>query len=148
MRDLKKITVGNLFSCAIMADDSVKCGGSPGHVSGFGLIPSVINEFQGAKDISTGGASVCAVMGDDTVKCAGFNSFGMFDMGNSNNLNLPTTISNWGLAKKVSLGGNSLCVIGMDNLVRCAGYTPFGTLGNSEAADSFYMTEIPVLSFY
>ena len=93
------ITAGGSHTCAILADNTVKCWGRGNNGQlGYGNIDNigdnetpntvgVVNLGQTAKAITAGGSSqfggghTCALLADNTVKCWGFGRFGRLGYG-------------------------------------------------------------------
>ncbi|MEK2687431.1 RCC1 domain-containing protein, partial [Bdellovibrio sp. GT3] len=85
----KDIALG-AHMCAIMSDNSVKCGGRNNYGQlGLGdttdrATPVTVSGFQGAKSIYTGPFTTCAIFNDNSVKCTGANGLGTLGLGDYN----------------------------------------------------------------
>ena len=91
-KTVKQIAAGNLYTCAILNDDTVKCWGINEGQLGYGDSDQVrgdnINEMgddlpvvdlgtgKTVKQVATGEKHVCAILNDDTVKCWGKANYG------------------------------------------------------------------------
>ncbi len=143
---VRKISAGQLFTCAILDDSTVKCWGDNIHgqlgnaTNGEDtdiIAPtaqSAISMSSKAINIASGTTHTCASLIDGTVQCWGDNSSG--ELGNesdtSDDLTTPTTIDlgrNQALPIKVAAGARHSCAIMWDHEVKCWGFNENGQLG-------------------
>ena len=154
-----QVSSGGLFSCALLADGSVKCWGSgfdgelgydstsnvgdgkPGDVT-MANLPAV-DLGQRAVELSGGGYHMCAILADGSVKCWGSGASGLGnDTGDNVGDNSTDSIANLGpvnlhghKAVAISAGGpqntqsGETCVILDDGSVECFGDNTYGQLG-------------------
>ncbi len=99
-RTAKAISAGDLHTCAILDEGSVRCWGygatgqlgygntrnvggnqTPGAVGPVGL-----GSGRTARAISAGGAHTCAILDDGSVRCWGFGGSGQLGYGNPSNV--------------------------------------------------------------
>lgn len=85
-----RITSGQGFSCAILADSTVECWGNY-YLRGFNapytyeFQPAALGTGRTAQIIAGGGNHVCAILDNETVKCWGTNSHGQLGLGDTAN---------------------------------------------------------------
>jgi len=146
-----KVVAGSYFSCALLADQSIKCwglgtsgqlgidealsrGDDPGEMA---ALPAVILGST-AIDISAGAAHACAILSNGNVKCWGQNGYGQLGQDSITQLgDAPgemATINeiNFGVGKtavKIFSGGYHNCVLLNDASIRCWGNNDQGQLG-------------------
>ena len=147
------------FSCALMADRTVKCWGINGdgqlgleHTSAIGDSPSDMGanlpavELRGeVHSLATGGFHTCVVLADGSVQCWGKNDYGQLGLGdddvrgNSGNEmgeNLPFVDLGTGVrATTVSLGRRHSCALLEGGAVKCWGRNQYGQLGIGDTED-------------
>jgi alpha-tubulin suppressor-like RCC1 family protein len=146
---------GDGHTCAILANDTVKCWGSnsAGRL-GYGdtlnrgdgademgsNLPVVdLGSGRTAKAIIAGAAHTCALLDNNTVKCWGLNYAGQLGLGDTENRgdgademgsNLPAVdLGSGRTAKAISAGKIHTCAILDDGSVKCWGYNSNGQLG-------------------
>ena len=151
----RAITAGDRFTCAILADGSVRCWGrnregqlglgdqvdrgtAPDQMS---TLPAVdLGTGHTATAIAAGTKHVCALLDDATVKCWGRNLDGALgqvtghtlgddpgEMGDAlPPINLPLP------ATAISAGGDTSCAILVDATLRCWGTNDLGQLGRGD----------------
>jgi alpha-tubulin suppressor-like RCC1 family protein len=155
----KQLAIGELHTCAILNDDTVKCWGrgSDGQL-GYGdlldrgdsgasattcndgkemgdCLPTVnLGTGKTAKQISAGSYHTCAILKDDnTVKCWGYGENGRLGYGDTTTRSSPPTATvNLGTgktAKQISAGPSHTCAILDDDTVKCWGTGSLGRLG-------------------
>lgn len=144
----KSLHLSKMFSCAIMADDSVKCAGKSfliglsTNTSHITSVPTTIPDLNGVKSLSVGDTSVCAIMIDGSVKCSGINTEYNLATGNGNSPLYWEPITAYQNAKQISLGKAHSCAIMADDSVHCVGRNAEGQLGRGTiTAREYLLTE-------
>lgn len=166
---VKDISVGLNHTCAILANDTVKCWGS----STYGQLgydnttqltspsASTVNIGGGTpKKIYASGFKTCLVFSDDRLKCWGRNARG--ELGQDNTIdygsnNTTASMSNLGYVSIAGTQATVLQVVGSENAtcvlttagfapaaqsVYCWGYGNNATCGNGTMPDSNYCGEL------
>ena len=154
-RSAKLVSVGGLFTCALLDDNTTKCWGANavgqlgqgdtsargdnGGEMGDALLAVNLGTGRTAKVVSAGGAFACAILDDNTTKCWGGNLSGQLGLGdaiargdgpNEMGASLPVVALGTGrTAKALSSGGVHTCAILDDNTVKCWGANDSGQLG-------------------
>jgi hypothetical protein len=79
----QKISSGDLHSCSLLSDGSVKCWGlnnygelGDGTNGNSSSVPVLVSGISNAIGIAAGAAHTCAVLSDGSVKCWGLNNYG------------------------------------------------------------------------
>lgn len=155
-RTVKAVEVGELQSCVLLDNDTVKCWGD--NVQGrLGLGDTLTrgdnpNEMgdnlpaldfgagRTVKKLSVGNTESCVILDNDALKCWGFGGLGQLGQGNTANRgdnanemgdNLaPIDLGAGRIARSVRAGTNSACAILDNGAVKCWGYSSaWGTLG-------------------
>ncbi len=156
-RNAEQITTGNLHTCAMLDDDSVKCWGlSDNGRLGYGNTNDigddetpdsigVVNLGIGrtAKQVAAGGEHTCAVLDDDSLKCWGLGNNGRLGYGNINNIGdneTPDTIGIVSLessrtTEQIATGDEHTCAMLSNNSVKCWGNGNLGRLGYGNTND-------------
>jgi alpha-tubulin suppressor-like RCC1 family protein len=156
------ITVGDRFTCAILAGDNVRCWGE-GVAGKLGLgnsntigdneIPTANVDLGGAivTAISAGGSHACVILEYGAVRCWGYNASGQLGIGNTNNIgdDENPTIDvrvglRWGFSKAIAIttGAVHTCALSDRNRVECWGNGTYGQLGFGNTT-SYGDDEIP-----
>lgn len=135
----KKIYAGQKNSCAIMADNTLKCSGNNdysqmGVAGGPFTSPVTIAGFNNIKELIPGNNHNCGIMIDNTVKCTGYNNNGQLGNGVSTMATAPVTVANWGTPKKMVISNYTTCAIMSDDAVRCSGYNTLRAVGDGTTA--------------
>ena len=155
----RRITAGNLHTCAVLDSGGVRCWGSNDHgelgngTTTTSTVPVVVSDLSGVLQVSAGGSHTCALVHGGTVKCWGLNGNGQLGNGQlGNGLLGPafvdsvyTPVSVFGLtgAKSIASGGFHSCAIKADGTVVCWGQDGSGQLGDGSPGD-FSTTPTPV----
>lgn len=157
-RTATAIAVGEVHTCAILDDGTVKCwgGNSKGQLGlgdsanrgddagemGDALLPVDLGTGRTATAIAAGGEQTCALLDDATVKCWGANDSGQLGLGDTANrgdelgemgYDLPAVALGTGrTATAISVGGHHVCAR-LDNAeIACWGSDLRGELGVGE----------------
>ena len=128
------VSAGDQFSCAVLADGTVRCWGANGSGQlGNGTLdaspfPVIVTGISTAVSVSAGGSHACAVLSDSTTQCWGNNLSGQ--LGNASNVDstVPVLVGLNGVAQ-ISAGGSHTCAVLDDNSVLCWGANDVGQLG-------------------
>lgn len=150
-----QIAAGDLHTCVVLVNESVKCWGSGnfaqlgyGDSSNRGDEPGEMGENlpivdlgsgQTATQIASGSFHNCVLLGDGSVKCWGTGSSGRLGYGDSNNRgaaagqmgdSLPIVALGSGRkAAHISAGTEHTCTVLDDGTLKCWGQGFLGTLG-------------------
>jgi alpha-tubulin suppressor-like RCC1 family protein len=156
-RSAKAISAGDLHTCAILDNDSVRCWGAgvDGQL-GYGNQQNVgdrdtpasagpvdLGPGRTAKAISVGNGFACARLDDASVRCWGFGLDGRLGYGNTASIGDneapgsvgPVKLGTNRTALAVTLGARHTCARLDDGNVRCWGYGPNGRLGYCNQRD-------------
>ncbi len=160
-RTATAITAGEVHTCALLDDATIKCWGA----NGFGQLGLGDTETRGdgpgemgvnlpavdlgpgrtATAITAGGAHTCARLDDATVKCWGWNGFGQLGLGDTADrgdgpgemgANLPVVDLGPGrTATAVTAGYTHTCALLDDATIKCWGANYAGQLGLGDTAN-------------
>jgi len=154
------VAAGNLHSCALLDDGSVKCWGYNGYGAigtgdgssrgdGIGAmgddLPAVkLGTGRTAKAITAGEYHTCALLDDSSVKCWGYNGYGQLGQGDTASRGYsssdlgdtlkPIDLGTGRTATRVVAGYYSTCVVLDNGGVKCWGYNAQGGLGVGDTA--------------
>ncbi len=146
LSNVKAITAGFTYSCALLADSSVRCWGSNGHGS-LGTSPGGANAavvavpvsgITNAVAIGAGGSHTCAVLSNGTVKCWGSNLLGEIGDGTVGTDRL-TPVPVGGLAgPAVAIAASvvNTCALLANGTAECWGGNAFGQVANGTTQTS------------
>lgn len=146
-RSVNAVVAGELFTCALLDDATVKCWGS--NTSGqLGLgdttarpSPSAtvaLGAGVAAVELAAGQSHVCARLNTGVLKCWGANDAGQLGLGDTNARgdtagemgdNLPQVDLGGRMATQLTAFGNHTCVLLDDSTVKCWGANTVGQLG-------------------
>ncbi len=155
----KAITAGDLHTCALLNDGTVRCWGqgtngqlgygnennvghrrtNPPAVAG----PVDLGPGRTATAISAGAAQTCAVLDDGNVRCWGFGGNGRLGYGNTSRIGdsetpgsvAPVDLGAGRTAKAIGVGDGHACALLDDASVRCWGFNIDGRLGYGHTVD-------------
>jgi alpha-tubulin suppressor-like RCC1 family protein len=139
-----EVKAGGSHTCALMADQTVKCfgrntSGQQGigaQNSGYNYPMNVLN-MTTATSIGSGTDHSCALLSDGTIQCWGENEYGQLGNGNQSDWPYPAAaVSGISTATAVVGGGSHTCALLSDQTVRCWGYNGTGQLGNNSTTNS------------
>jgi alpha-tubulin suppressor-like RCC1 family protein len=142
--NVKKVSVGDNHSCAIIDSGTLACWGSAssqqngytndifgpravGTTSGNGVV------YNTYKEIASGSEHSCAIRADasSSIDCWGSNSFGQLGIGFATaRSQTANPVLAGGAYSKLGLGSNHSCAIAGDGTLKCWGGNNYGQLGN------------------
>lgn len=141
-----QISAGMQFTCALMADTTVRCWGDNTRGKlGLGETdtdernkPTPVPGLSGVTQISAGIFHACALLQDQTVVCWGDNSYGQLGRNNKDNLphGTPMPVMNLTGARSISAGWLRTCAT-VTNGARCWGINEDGMLGNGNTTEQY-----------
>jgi alpha-tubulin suppressor-like RCC1 family protein len=161
---VRALAAGNLHTCALLDDGTVKCWGatgiadtktpmtidagplppcpiitSTGAAEMFGSSPGTVPGLTGPTAITTGyGESDCALLVDGTVRCWGFDGDGELGNGTieASDVLPPVAVSNLSGVTAIGNGPFHDCAVKSDGHVACWGANESGELGNGTTTAS------------
>jgi len=150
---ITRIAPGNLHSCALRSNGSVKCYGSGGYLgqstsftgqNASGNLAVVdLGTGRTATDLEASGEHTCAILDDDTLKCWGYNQGGQLGLGDAaprgdgpgemgDNLP-PVDLGTGRTATQIDLASpHHSCALLDNGEVKCWGYNYYGALGTGD----------------
>ena len=144
----QKIGSGDLYSCSLLSDGTVKCWGLNGFgqlgdgTSNSSFVPVLVTGISNAISIAAGYSHTCAVLSDGTVKCWGWNGYGQLGDGTgSYQSNVPVLVTGISNAISIAAGNGHTCAVLSDGTVKCWGWNGSGQLGDGTSNSS----NVPVL---
>ena len=155
-RTARAITAGDVHTCAILDDGSVRCWGlgTSGRL-GYGntvtvgddetpgsVVPVFLGTGRTAVSVSASGAHTCALLDDATIRCWGDGASGRLGYGNTATVGddefpgsrPPVGLGTGRTAVSVSGGGAHTCALLDDATIRCWGDGASGRLGYGNTA--------------
>ena len=138
----RRISVGNLHSCAIADTGEVRCwGGNDNGQLGNGTtttstLPVLVSGVSAALQLSAGGSHTCVLIHGGTIRCWGLNGNGQLGDGSTANSLVPVTVTGITGAKAVAAGGFHTCAILGDGTVKCWGNDGMGEIGDGSPGDT------------
>ncbi len=146
-----RIDTGDLHTCAVLDDTSLRCWGAGGFGQlGYGNTDTIgDDELPGGPvdvgagrtvgAVSAGADHTCAVLDDASVRCWGAGGFGQLGYGNTDTIGDGEAPSSTGpvdlgagrTALAVTAGANHTCAVLDDGSVRCWGLGDLGQLGSA-----------------
>jgi alpha-tubulin suppressor-like RCC1 family protein len=130
------ISVGFNYSCALLADGTIKCWGENGEGElGNGTVtdaatPVTVSGITTATAVAAGQFHTCALLADRTVKCWGTNVSGQLGNGGTpTNFLTPVTVTAINTATAISAGAQHSCALLADATIKCWGDNSTAQLG-------------------
>ncbi len=127
-QELRALSAGTDFTCAVLADKTAKCWGAGGSGQlGNGQMtrrarPVAVTGLTGAVAISAGYAHACAAKDDGTAVCWGNDDYGQLGNGVTGTSSaVPVVVSGLSGVVAVHAGVNSSCAVLGDGTVSCWG---------------------------
>ena len=143
LQNVTALAIGNQFSCALLADATVRCWGanndqSRGSAGTIALTPTTPSGgISGVVGISAGQGHVCTVDTGGTVKCWGDNSKLQLGYATSGSYyTTPRPVAGLGAAKAVAAGSFHTCALLTNGTPYCWGWGAEGELGSNSAGDT------------
>jgi E3 ubiquitin-protein ligase HERC3 len=137
-RTAKAVATGDIRTCAILDDNSLKCWGSAWHnqvveggaynMDGGGLTPQPKSlGTRTAKAIQIGNGHACAILDNDSVACWGYNGAWGIGDGTTKSSSTPVLVNLGGkTAKAIDVKYAHSCAILSDDSVKCWGSAVLG----------------------
>jgi alpha-tubulin suppressor-like RCC1 family protein len=120
------IAAGDLHTCALMSDRSVKCWGSnlEGQLGDGTIIsksyPAKVSGINTATQLAAS-YHTCAILSDNTTQCWGRGDSGQLGDNNSTGSRTSVVVSGLGSAKSIDASPRSSCATLIDNTTKCWG---------------------------
>ena len=153
--DAISVSVGDNHTCALLADNTVKCWGYNFYgqlgddSTTDSLTPVAVSSLAGVDSISAGFHHTCALLSDNTVNCWGYNIKGQLGNDSYADSNTPVVVQTSDtdpapLSDVIAIASSFLhtCALidddsdGIGNSVKCWGFNHYGQLGNNSMVDS------------
>jgi alpha-tubulin suppressor-like RCC1 family protein len=150
-----QIAAGNVNSCALLADTTVKCWGrnnagqlGTGASGVTSNVPVTIVGISGAAEVSVGQGFACARLTNGTVKCWGTNGSGELGNGTQTSSATPVLVTGLTAASQISSGPNHTCIVRSTGAVRCWGQNTDGQMGigTTSAAQTIASALVPAIN--
>jgi alpha-tubulin suppressor-like RCC1 family protein len=143
-KNVKAISSGSYFSCALTVKGAVKCWGSNNYgqlgdnTTTNSVTPvAVYGLSKGIKAISAGNFFACALTTKGGVKCWGANTYGQLGNGLTTGSAKPVSVSGLGKGVKgLAGGGYHTCALTTKGAPKCWGYNGEGELGDNTKVNS------------
>lgn len=138
----RRITAGNLHSCAILDSGTVTCWGSNDNgqlgngTTTTSTVPVPVAGVSAALALSAGGGHTCALLHGGTIRCWGLNGNGQLGNGTTVNSLTPVTVTGISGATAIAAGGFHTCAIIADGTVKCWGNDGMGEIGDGSPGDT------------
>lgn len=149
---ITQIAAGYDFSCALIADGTVRCwgGNTNGQLGDGASLPgsprsTTMTPVSGLVDIvqiAVGGSGfsgtsfACARQGNGYVYCWGANDHGQLGNATNNPSSTPVQVQGLNNAASIGVGSHHACAVLYDGTAKCWGYGTSGQLGNNGNTDS------------
>ncbi|HEX5335432.1 MAG TPA: hypothetical protein VFW55_06090 [Propionicimonas sp.] len=143
-KNVKAISSGSYFTCALTTKGAVKCWGSNSYgqlgdnTTTNSTVPvAVYGLGKGIKAISAGNFFACALTTKGKVLCWGANSYGQLGNGTTTSSAKPVPVSGLGKGiKSLGAGGYHACALTTKGAPKCWGYNGEGELGDNTKVNS------------
>ena len=136
------LSAGIDYSCAVLADGSVRCWGfnlsgqiGDGTMLNIAMESRQVRGVRGATAVAAGGSHACAVVAEGAVVCWGSNEFGQLGDGTTVDRDRPVPVEGHAGATALSAGNGFTCALLADRSVRCWGVNGLGQLGDGTDED-------------
>lgn len=150
---VKAITSGDLHTCALLTDGTVKCFGfnSNGQLGNgssvdHSVVPVTVTGLTGITAIAANGNHTCAIASDQSVWCWGENSHGELGDLTYTQRNKPVLTLGVGRVISIAAGRFHNCALRYDRTVYCWGNNSYGQLGDGTTTRQNMATIVPGLT--
>jgi alpha-tubulin suppressor-like RCC1 family protein len=147
------ISVGLLHSCALLADQSLRCWGNNDNGQlGNGTLalnasPSAVLGITSALAVTAGESHTCARLVDATARCWGSNSSGQLGITSGALFaNTPEVVFGATMVAAIAAGSNHSCAAFTNQTVSCWGNNAYGQLGDQTFQSRSTATAVPGLT--
>ena len=153
-KNVKAISSGSYFTCALTTKGAVKCWGSNSYgqlgdntTTNSATPVAVYGLDKGIKAIAAGNFFACALTTKGAVKCWGANTYGQLGNGTVTGSARPVGVTGLGKGvKNLAGGGYHACAVTTKGVPRCWGYNGEGELGDNTKVNSAVPVAIYSLS--
>jgi len=125
LADVVQISLGSLYSCAVLSDTTVACWGWVREEMGGSDVPTpvpiAVVGLSGAIAVAAGASHACALLSDGSIRCWGSNVGGQLGDGSEVSSPVPVRVQGIDTAVAVSAGNYRTCALLADSTVRCWG---------------------------
>jgi alpha-tubulin suppressor-like RCC1 family protein len=125
LADVTQISLGFLYSCAVLSDTTVACWGWLSEGMGGPEMPTAVPmpvaDLSGAIAVATGDGHACALISDGSIRCWGSNAAGQLGDGSQVSSPVPVAVQGIDTAVAISAGTFRSCALLADSTVRCWG---------------------------
>lgn len=149
LSNVKKVAAGgDGFTCALLADDKVKCWGNNEHgqlgngTKKYSQSPVLVSDISNVADISAGLTSACALINDGIVKCWGGNQYGQLGSGDTEEYLKPSVAEGIKGIAKVNIGHFHTCAINQTGSAQCWGFNQMDPLDLKSRSNSLAAVDI------
>lgn len=138
----RRVTAGNLHSCAILDTGQVRCWGGNGNgqlgngTTTASTAPVLVSGLSAVVQLSAGGFHTCALLHGGGVRCWGLNGNGQLGNGSTTDSLVPVTVTGVTTATAIAAGGFHTCAILADGTVSCWGSDGAGGIGDGSPGDT------------
>jgi len=144
----RQIAVGLNFSCAGLADGTVRCwGGNQYGQLGNGttnkaIMPVTVIDLHSATAVTAGFFHACALSNAGSIACWGRNDHGQLGDGTQIDSLIPVPVKGVTAAMALSAGLSHTCALLKTGIVRCWGSNQWGELGNGTKIDALVPVDV------
>src|SRR5690554_1852186 len=126
LQNVKSISAGNTYNCALLEAGDIKCWGSrPDRFSTESLLEIT---HKSPTQLATASSHICGVVEGNLVQCQGDNSLGQLGYSQTE----ATTVTGIDNALLVSNIGSHSCALLNNGRVKCWGTNQYGEIGNGQ----------------